>query len=219
MRILAFTDIHSAYDKVENIIKSEKFDVIIIGGDITNVGKMDEVKNKLNHWKKLTNHLLAVVGNMDLPQHDDLILELGYSINGRGVILDDVGFFGCSAAPISPLRTPYEISENKISEILQKGYQQVKAAKYKILVSHAPPYGTKLDIVHSGIHVGSTAVREFIENYKVDVVICGHIHESRGIDQLNDTKIVNCGSAAKMQYATIEIVDEQINIATYIGKI
>lgn len=218
MKILAFTDIHSAYQKVQKIIESEKFDILVIGGDITNVGTLGEVRTNLSNWEKFARQLLAVVGNMDLPQHDNLILELGYSINGRGIIIEDVGFFGCSAAPISPLRTPYEINESRITEILQRGYEAVKDAKYKVLVSHSPPYGTKLDIIHSGIHVGSTAVRDFIENSKIDLVICGHIHEGRGTDLLYNTKIVNCGTAAKMQYATIEILDNQINITNHTAR-
>src|SRR5207249_7139723 len=50
-------------------------------------------------FQLLTPRLLAVAGNMDLPQHDELLVRLGVSISGRGVMIDDVGFFGVSAAP------------------------------------------------------------------------------------------------------------------------
>lgn len=218
MKILAFSDIHSAYRKVETIIKTEQFDMMVIAGDITNIGTLDEVKVNLNKWKQATKNLLVVVGNMDLPQHDLLISNLGYSLNARGVIIEGIGFFGCSAAPVSPLMTSYEISEQEILEVLKKGYGQIKDARKKVLVSHSPPYGTKVDIIRGGIHVGSKAIREFIENNKVDLVICGHIHEGVGKDKVGNTKIVNCGSAAMLNYAKIEIINDRIEIANKKGK-
>ena len=56
-----------------------------------------------------------------------------------------------------------------------------------------------------GKHVGSTAVRTFIEKNKPDVVVCGHIHEARGTDILGSTLMINCGSAAQGNYAMIDI--------------
>ncbi len=69
---------------------------------------------------------------------------------------------------------------------------------------HAPPYGTRVDIIHLGIHVGSTAVRDFVEDEAPDAVVCGHIHEGRGMDAIETTKIVNCGQASRGHYALIE---------------
>lgn len=205
MRILALTDIHASYNIVEKILQREKCDVFVVGGDITNFGTTMEVKLNLEKWINSVKNIVAVTGNMDLIQHDELLDEIGISINGRGKIIDDVGFFGCSAAPISKLRTPYEIEEHEIKKILTNGYKQIQQATRKVLVSHAPPYGTKVDIVHSGYHVGSTAVREFIEENHVDVLICGHIHESIGKDIIKETKIINCGAASRGNYAIVEI--------------
>lgn len=208
MRILAFTDIHSSYNRVLEIIKSEKSDLVIIGGDLTNVGTITEAQSAIYQMQSVSNRLLCIAGNMDLPQHDELFCNLNISINGKGIIINEVGVFGVSAAPISPLRTPYEIDEGVIAEKIANGYRDVLKAKTKILVSHAPPYGTKVDIVHSGFHVGSAAVRDFIENEKVDVVICGHIHEARGQDVLGKTKIINCGQASRGYYGVIQINDK-----------
>jgi hypothetical protein len=65
-----------------------------------------------------------------------------------------------------------------------------------------------VDRLSSGIHVGSTAVREFVERRQPDVVICGHIHEARGTDRLGKTKIVNCGKAGSGFYSLIDVQDE-----------
>ncbi len=208
MRILAFTDIHSSYKRVLEIIKSEKSDLVIIGGDLTNVGTVQEVESVIRQLQTLTPNLLCIAGNMDLPHHDDLFCKLNVSIHGKGLIINDLGIFGVSGSPVSPLRTPYEIDEEVIAEKIAEGYKDVLKAKIKILVSHAPPYGTKVDIVHSGFHAGSSAVRDFIENEKVDVVICGHIHEARGQDVLGKTKIINCGQASRGYYGVIQISEK-----------
>ncbi|MBU1299652.1 MAG: metallophosphoesterase [Bacteroidetes bacterium] len=207
MKILAFTDIHGAYKKVEEIIKSELADVVIIGGDLTNVGSVKEADRVIESFTRLSKNLFCIAGNMDLPQHDELYLNKSIGLNGNGIVVQDIGFFGVSGSSYTSLNTPYEISEETIADKIIEGYTKVKDAKIKILISHTPPYGTKVDIIRMGIHVGSTAVREFTDDYQPDVVVCGHIHEARGQDVIAKTKIVNCGPASRGYYVVIDIND------------
>jgi len=204
MKLVALTDIHGAYERAENILKKEHPDLTIIGGDLTTVGSVKEAEEALAHFRKLTPAIFCVAGNMDLPSHDLLFERLDVSLNGRGRMHEGIGFFGLSGAPISPLRTPYELSEDVLSARIAEGYQTVKSASKRVFVPHAPPYGTKVDIIHTGIHVGSTAVRDFIEDHQPDLVICGHIHESRGEDMVGKTHIVNCGQAMKGYYCVVD---------------
>ncbi len=212
MKILAMTDVHGAYRTVESILASVgKVDVFVIGGDFTVVGNPREVENALKSWGRFEIPMLAVSGNMDTPEVDRSLEKSGVSINGKGVIIDGIGFFGVSAAPHSPLRTPYEISEEEIARRIATGFEQVKGAKKKVLVPHAPPYKTKVDKVFMGLHVGSKAVRDFIERAQPHLCICGHIHEARGQDTIGKTKVVNCGPARSGYYVLIEI-EETITI-------
>ncbi len=208
MKILALTDIHGAYKHAAEIVAAAPADVVVIGGDLTTVGSVKEAEEAIKLLQSAANAtLLCVSGNMDLPQHDQMQERMGVSLNARGVKVGDVGFFGVSAAPISPLHTPYEITEEEISERIGRGYAQVQGCTSTVFVPHAPPYGTKVDIIHAGLHVGSTAVRDFIEDARPSVVICGHIHEARGQDILDATQIVNCGPAFNGFYAEINIGD------------
>jgi hypothetical protein len=204
MKIVALTDIHGKYEIAARIIRSESPDAVVIGGDLTTVGTMKEAADALELFRRECGTLLVVAGNMDLPEHDDMFFQMGLSINGHGRIIGDTGFFGVSGAPHSKLKTPYEISEERILALARSGYDDVKEARVKIFVPHAPPYGTRVDIVHAGFHVGSTAVREFVEDHPVDAVVCGHIHESRGMDAIDTTRIVNCGQAGQGHYAFID---------------
>lgn len=203
MKIVGMTDIHGGYDTAAAILAAEKPDVTVIGGDLTTVGSLREAADALALLGKQCGTILCVAGNMDLPEHDDMFFQSGVSINGRGRRIGDVGFFGVSGAPHSPLKTPYEVSEERILSLARAGHAEVKGAPIRIFVPHAPPYGTRVDIIHSGIHVGSTAVREFIENHEPDLTLCGHIHEGRGQDAIGETKIVNCGQASRGHYVLV----------------
>lgn len=64
---------------------------------------------------------------------------------------------------------------------------------------HAPPFNTKLDVLYDGNHVGSVAVREFIEKKQPYLGLHGHIHESPEMsgdfkDNIGKTLILNPGS-------------------------
>ena len=203
MKILAVTDIHGAYGIVSGMLRKESPDILIIGGDLTTVGSVKEAREAIKTFRIHSETIYCISGNMDLPVHDELYSELGISLNGNGIILNNIGFFGVSASPHSPLHTPYEISEEEISRRILLGYEKISVAMVKILVSHTPPFGTKTDIIHSGIHVGSMAVREFIEEKQPDIVICGHIHEARGQDQIEIRKFVICGPALNVYYSVI----------------
>ena len=206
MRIVALSDIHGAYGEMERIISSEDdLDLVILAGDITTNGDKRELAKGLDVVRKQRVPFLAVCGNMDPPVLEEVLLAERASINGRGAVVGGVGFFGVSAAPHSFLHTPNEISEEEIRRCAEAGWKEVSTARRKIFVPHAPPARTKIDKTFLGAHVGSSAVREFIEVYQPDAVLCGHIHEARGTDSIGTTQVVNCGAAAKGYYAVIEV--------------
>ena len=211
LKIVAVTDIHGAYKLVAQIFEHERPDAGIIGGDLTNVGSVKEAEAALKLFQSKVPTLFCVAGNMDLPQHDELYRRLGISINASGLLWEGIGLFGISAAPISPLKTPYELTEEELLRRGKEGFRQIRHAKRKIFVPHAPPFGTRVDIIHSGFHVGSMSVRELVEDYRPDLVICGHIHEAYGDDLIGPTKVVNCGPARNGHYVVVTI-DEEITV-------
>jgi len=206
MKLLAFSDIHGAYERVDQIIQAERgADAIIIGGDLTTYGAPEDGEKAIRVFQNSGLPVFAVAGNMDSPEFDAKHEALGVSINAKGRLLGDVGIFGVSASPYTPMRTPYEIAEEEIARRAEMGWKDISSARWKVFVPHAPPRNTKLDRIMLGKHVGSTAVRSFVEQHQPNVVVCGHIHEARGIDAIGKSQIVNCGPAGKGYYAVIEI--------------
>ncbi len=212
MRIIAFSDVHGEYGRLASILSYEPSpDVIIISGDLTTHGTVHEARGAIETLRRFQIPLFAVAGNMDLPSFESTYTALGVNINARGVLVDDVGFFGVAGSPFTAMHTPYELSEDEILRRAEEGWKLVRNAPHTVFVPHAPPRATKLDKIVAGAHVGSLAIREFVECNEPDVLICGHIHESRGIDVLGKTQMVNCGPAGKGSYAVITI-DQGVTI-------
>jgi len=77
-----------------------------------------------------------------------------------------------------------------------------------VYVTHAPPFNTALDILYSGEHIGSRAIRTFIERYQPPLTLHGHIHESASrsgafYDRIGKTVSVNPGSSMRQVHAVI----------------
>jgi len=206
MKIISFGDVH---EDTNNLIKIkselEDADLIVISGDLTNYHGKVEAKKVLESIKRYNKRLLAQYGNLDQPEVNEYLTGEGINLHGNGYVFGDVGIFGCGGSSPTPFNTPSEISESDIKKYLTDGYTKVKNAKWKIMVCHTPPKDTVIDIVRSGMHVGSSTVRDFIVQYKPDVCISGHIHESRGKDEVGDTVVLNAGMFRDGWYIEINI--------------
>lgn len=53
-----------------------------------------------------------------------------------------------------------------------------KNAGRTVYLFHSPPYNTCADLTDKGKHVGSVAIRQFIETYQPYLTLHGHIHET-----------------------------------------
>jgi hypothetical protein len=194
MELLCISDLHGRLEALEKIKRAgSRADLLIVAGDITNFGKRKTAELVLKELLEVNQNLLAVPGNCDTPEVNDVLEELGLSLHARGRAIGDTGFFGVGGSNATPFDTPQEYGEKKLSEMLAKGYGEVKKQGIKVLVSHAPPFNTKIDATRLGMHVGSRAVREFLEEKAVDLVICGHVHEAKGSDSLGGARIINPG--------------------------
>lgn len=192
MKILCIADIHGNTEKIENL-KELNPDIILVAGDITNFGGAKQASLVIDELLRVCSTIFAVPGNCDYPEVLNFLEEKGISLHGRSVKINEIGIFGVGGTNPTPFATPFEISENEIAKFLKNGYESVKNCEIKILLSHAPPFGI-LDKTSSGLHVGSKAIREFLENNKVNYAVSGHIHESSGVAKFNDTIVINPGN-------------------------
>jgi len=109
----------------------------------------------------------------------------------------------------TPWHTARELDEDDLYARVQTLAEQLENPQSAIFNIHVPPYNSGLDtateldetlkpVLVGGqpheIPVGSTAVRQLVEEYQPALALHGHIHESRGIVTIGRTVCINPGS-------------------------
>jgi Icc-related predicted phosphoesterase len=210
MLIIAFGDVHMRPEKARQIPEIREADCVVLNGDLTIRGSCSHALSMVAAVSEMNRTVYAQIGNMDEADVDAMFTDMGINLNGRGVIIDELGLFGLGGSPPTPFHTPSEFSEQELAATLRKAYEYVREARIKILFSHTPPLNTRLDRIGSGEHVGSSAVREFLEEVGCHACICGHIHEAVGTDRVGSTPVINPGMLAHGGYARIEWDGEKL---------
>lgn len=198
MIVLIGSDFHGdaeAFRRFACKAEDTKADALIICGDITHFGSIEEAKSLLSLLNGLQLPFFFVPGNCDPPELDALDIERAHCLHGRYGSYNCVTFFGVGGGPISPFGTPFEMTEEQMQAVLMRKPDQLLTNSHFILISHTPPKNTKLDRISSGQHIGSESIRTYIEKKKPSAVLCGHVHEARGLDRINGTILVNPGPA------------------------
>lgn len=222
MHIIAFGDIHMATAEARSIPGVEKADLILLTGDLTNYGGEKEAKKVLDDIMQLNPNVLALFGNLDHSGINAYLEDLGINLHGQArLVQGKVCIIGVGGSNPTPFGTPSEFSEQDLATITDRAFRQggdfVSLAQPLhgrkiplILVSHSPPYQTKLDRLHSGKHVGSKAIRSAIERHQPALCITGHIHESKGEDKIINTPVYNPGMLKHGGWLTIQLDQSQI---------
>ena len=193
MKILAFVDLHgsqSALDKIEK--KAKKADIIICAGDISIFE--NNLEDLLNHLNKLKKPVLIIPGNHE--DENDLkdicnLFDNIECIHKTTFTKDSYIFIGYGGGGFSMADKDFEKFSKKLKKNLKK-YEKI------ILVTHAPPYKTKLDNI-SKEPCGNKSIKNFILKAKPDLAISGHLHENAGKeDKIGKTFLINPGPKGKI---------------------
>jgi Icc-related predicted phosphoesterase len=216
LKILAVADFHGN-SSAENILSkflARGFDFLVLVGDLTNFGPPEVAESLLELVKKSGVPSLAIPGNCDPKSILKVLDKYGMNLHGKCEKLGEVNFVGLGGSNLTPFNTPFELNEVEIQEELAAA--SCDTDKRLVLVTHAPPFGTKTDKIQAGTHVGSKSVRQYIEQKQPMVALCAHVHEARGIDQLGRTLVVNPGPITKGFAAEVIITDKRKAIARLI---
>jgi Icc-related predicted phosphoesterase len=201
VRVLFVTDIHGSHRALEWLLGAWKgYDAIIVGGDVTSQGMYGFFSKFFTLLTESSNPIYFVLGNHD--PRESMVPGKARNIHGRREKIGGFIVGGLGGSNITPFNTPFEISDDEARRTLSA------LKSVDILISHCPPFETKCDMAYGGNHVGSKPVREFVETSTPKIVLCGHIHESRGTDELKRSKIINPGPLLQGNYAVLNLQDE-----------
>jgi len=185
-----------------------------------NPKKLDELFNqlmlvRLQEWINLADQRLAgtsykvymAPGNDDHMEVDGVIEDSSVIVNcnDRCVMVGDHEMVTFAWTNPTPWDTPREKDDQELEPMLEKLVAKTTNKQNAIFNFHAPPYGFALDLAPEltadlvqaadrKIHVGSRAVAKMIQKYQPLLGLHGHIHESRGVQKIGRTTIVNPGS-------------------------
>ncbi len=170
-------------------------DIILLTGDLTHFGGADQADLVLSKLRAFDKRILAVAGNCDYPEVEQYLRRNELSLHGVVKEIDGIGFLGMGGSLPCPGKTPNEMGEYAIRDLLNGAVEAWSGQLPLILVSHQPPFGTKADDLGEGRHVGSRELRSFIERRRPIACFTGHIHEGRGVDRIGETWVANPGPA------------------------
>jgi Icc-related predicted phosphoesterase len=186
--VLLIADLHGQFGKIDSFLDLNP-EAVFIAGDITNMGPVETVDDVLS---RIDVPCFAVPGNCDpreiieTLEHSDAVCLHGSQIN-----LGRISIAGIGGSNPTPFGTPFEMTDKQIDDVLHGTMKKMEKAVHNVLLTHAPPFET-LDKIN-GEHVGSQSIRRHMKSF--DLVCCAHIHEQRGVMDVDGVKIVNPGAA------------------------
>ena len=216
MKILYVTDVHGGRETYEGLFElAEKKDIkaVFIGGDIcpgfNSLMQREFLKKYLiprarKFRKKAGKPVFIIMGNDDLAANRDLFEEaekegLWNYVHMKAARLGRFTVIGYTCINPTPfMLKDWEREEEELGNDMKR-LAKMAEGKRVIILFHTPPFGTSLDVLHDGSHVGSIAIAEFIKKRSPAVTFHGHIHESPAMtgviaERIGRTLAINPGS-------------------------
>ncbi len=198
MKFVLISDTHNKHEK----LKLPACDVLIHAGDLTQKGKISEALNFLKWFKSQPARFkIFIAGNHDFcfDQNfldENLQNELAsndiYYLNDSGCVIEGLKFWG---SPITPWFHDWAFNRNRGSEI--KNHWDLIPSDVDILITHGPLFGV-LDKTWRRQNVGCEDLTKIILEEKkfknLKLHVCGHIHEDKGVKNLQGICFINASS-------------------------
>jgi hypothetical protein len=190
MKILAFTDMHGdlrALARIKLTAIKEKPDLIICTGDISIFGA--QLNMMLSQINKTGIQTIIIPGNHE-TEHEIREEIKGFEhikeVHKREFRKDNYLIIGYGEGG-------FAIKDPEFDKFAKEIKKRIQPADKVILLTHQPPYGTKVDKIGT-YYTGNKSITKFIKETQPILAISGHIHENEGKkDKIGKTLILNPG--------------------------
>jgi len=196
-KIYAFTDCHASKTIIQHAKEvSNTCDIVICCGDFTIFG--NSISSVLKEFNSFGKPFVLIHGNHESESEVNKICKQHkniHFIHKSTFSYENIEIFGYGGGGFS-LKDP-EFSELS-KKFMIKMRENEKNGVKNILITHGPPYGTKLDDLYKNIFCGNKDYTEFIKKAPICLHISGHIHENFGkSDRIAGKIILNPGPKGK----------------------
>ena len=212
MRWLILSDIHGDLSALELILAlSGPVDLLLVAGDLTHFGDIDEAKAAFSVLAQKNSPILAVSGNCDRDGVRMALESADFSVEGRSKEFRGFTFAGAGGGIRHHGMTPFEATEDELEASLSAALDscdRVAGSRLPgerlVIITHTPPNGTPLDRRGSS-HTGSHAFRGILGERSPFLWVSGHIHEARSLCTIGNSVLVNPGSVHDGFFASAEV--------------
>jgi uncharacterized protein len=197
MKVLFFVDTHDLKNLKKISDKAKDADTLVCAGDFTVFER--DMTAALQELNNIGKPVLIIHGNHETSS--SVMMECRRLKNLEFIhknyyIIGDIVFYGFGGGGFSIRDESFTQEAEKFMQefksISEKNFSENKKHYRLVLVTHAPPFGTKVDEI--GAHAGNQNITEFIIKHQPIIAVCGHIHENAGVeDKINQTRIINPG--------------------------
>ena len=190
MKLLAFSDLHRDLGQAATLVEmSAEADVVIGAGDFASIH--EGLEETIAALAAIESPTVLVPGNNETVEALREAVsgwESALVLHGEGARIEGVDFFGLGAGvPLTPWDWSFDLDEGTAAKLL------APCPSGAVLVLHSPPKG-HCDANGAGMHFGSEALVEAIQEKRPRLAVCGHIHESWGCEsQIATTPVRNLG--------------------------
>jgi Icc-related predicted phosphoesterase len=195
MKIVCVSDTHGKHEQLNYDLPEG--DMIIHAGDISNVGRIDEINQFTQWFSNLPyKYKIFIAGNHDFGfekiRHSN---EIGISIPHGVIYLQDemveiegIKIYG---SPWQPEFYDWAFNLPRGEKIAEKW--NMIPENLDILITHGPPHGI-LDDTIQGMRVGCEDLYKRVMEVKPKYHIFGHIHYGYGMKITDETIFLNAAS-------------------------
>lgn len=213
MRLLLISDGHGNLEMLDKLdAEFKKADCVLFAGDFAKFGEPETGLPFFNKLMEKHEKIYSVLGNCDEESFGERIENADISVVNALLFSEGLVFTGSSGGSKFTGTTPFEREEEELVHDLHLVTESENSDWNNLVaIMHNPPKDTNCDKIDNGMHVGSALLKEWIEKYQPLLVLTGHIHESKGIDEVGKTTVVNPGALCEGNYAVAEVVKSEGN--------
>jgi len=206
VKLMVISDVHGHTEQVAALHRAcEGVDALIMCGDFTTFGSPKQIQRVADALRVPELPCYFVIGNCDCMAIDGS-LDGWTNLHASCVPLGGWTLTGLGGALPCPAQTPTEFPESAYAAHLDRLLKTCEKHSARIILAvHQPPYGTSTDLLPNGIHVGSHALRAFIDHCQPACCLSGHIHEAASRSRCGETLVVNPGPFAQGMFSVVEL--------------